>query len=570
MMIKSLTKEILKNRLFLALLLVMTFLSSFMFFFIRFSIDANMAYLDSLASLTDNQRNYYNALTSNTSLSFTFLFSVPAVAALAYAMFFFRFFTGAKKQIGVYKALGYKNINLQAYFVAFTVLFSLVGLLAGMLAGYFGSSVHLNANAVSYGVGGLQKGISASGVLMGIGIPLAMFAVTAFLCCCKFYFTENGALIYDRKLNPKGSKLLRIADKCVAKLPVKNKAPLRIALGRPLSVSLITVASTVFTVMLVLGFSLTQSSETVYKTQSTGHNYLYESVFSSTQTAELPRGGLRYLSFGGTLAFENYQIEQTVFGMDFDPAVYDLRGVGGEALDLPGDGSCYLSLGTAETYGIAKGERITFALEAAELTLTVRDIAYNAKSKTVIVSRTYLAGVTELDTDSYNGVLSMTDVCADADKVTDNEARADMLARDKVSGATSAVLNHATGIAAGVILIFLALFITFQDSLKDMLIMENLGYRAKEIKRLLINVFFPVLIIAFCLTAFPAVMIARAVQRSLALSIGDYLPFSTNILVVLAALVGIVAIYALVQWIFTLGVKRTIKKKGILEYTNSL
>ncbi len=53
LVIKNLTKEILKNRVFLILLSVMTVFTSFLFFFMRFSIDANLAVLRTFGALTD-------------------------------------------------------------------------------------------------------------------------------------------------------------------------------------------------------------------------------------------------------------------------------------------------------------------------------------------------------------------------------------------------------------------------------------------------------------------------------------------------------------------------------------
>ena len=62
--------------------------------------------------------------------------------------------------------------------------------------------------------------------------------------------------------------------------------------------------------------------------------------------------------------------------------------------------------------------------------------------------------------------------------------RVERLERDAVSNKISAVINQATGVLIGVILLFLALFINFQDNQRDMDILRLIGYQNKEIRRL--------------------------------------------------------------------------------------
>lgn len=569
-MIKSLTKEIFKNKVFIVLLGIMTVLSSFMFFFIRFSIDGNLANLNALASLTENQQNYKNALTSNTFLSLVMLFAISGFTALLFVMFWFRLYSSAKKQFGTYKALGYRNIQIQSYFAIFAALFSVVGLLLGMLIGYFASSVHLQANAQSYNVSGLVKGISVPSALIGVFAPMMLFAVAMFCCGFALYGKENGALLSDRKRNDKHSKLLAFADKCVCKLPIKNKASLRIALRKPVCILFLIVAATVLMVMLVLGWSLTQSSQTVYKTQTDGHNYKYEAVFDNVQTENVTGDAICYLSRDGEVIWRGKQIEQTVFGMDFNDKVYTLKDMRGNVLSAPENDTCYISAGLSEMYGIKAGAEITVQCGNIQIPLKVMAVAYNAKSKTVILDRRFFAQELSESANAYNGVLSLESIFSSADKVIDEAAREDTLNRDKVSSNVSAVINQAIGLVSGIIITFLALFIAFQDSAKDILIMDNLGYESREIRKLLINVFLPILLLGIAITAFPAILIAKAIQTSLALQMGDYMPFSANVLVVLVGVIILVGIYLLSQFVFTFAIKRHTKKKSVLQYTNEL
>lgn len=573
-MFKNMTKEILKNKIFLALLFLMTICTSFMFFFIRFSIDANLSFLQSLTHLTQNQQNYLRALTSNSSLALSMLLTITGVTALVFALFYLRIFSSTKKQIGILKALGYKNINFQVYFTVFAIVFSVFGLLVGLIMGYFGSSIHIDANSASYGVLGLIKGISFGGVVLGIFLPLFVFAITLFLCGFKLYSKQNSELLSSTtSQNVKHNKLLKFADACVQRFPIKNKAPLRIALRRPMSGIFIIGASMVFTVMLVLGWSLAVSGENVYESQTVGHNYKYEAGFNTLQTHKdhtMQGNVVYYISLDGLVVGSANYITQTIMGMDFNNAVYSLQNIQGGTLPALENNNCYISQQLLKMYKIKIGDEISLLIGETPIKVRVQDVAYNAKAATIMLARAFLAEQMVYEKNSFNGVLSIDNLFPNADSLVDSKTKENELNRNKVSSAVSAVINQSIGILSGIILIFLALFITFQDSNRDMMILSNLGYKSKEIKRLLINVFLPILIIGYVLTVFPAVLIAQAVQFSLSLQTGDYMPFSTNILVLLIGLIAVVAIYFAVQAIFSLAIKHALKKKSILHYTNKL
>lgn len=109
----------------------------------------------------------------------------------------------------------------------------------------------------------------------------------------------------------------------------------------------------------------------------------------------------------------------------------------------------------------------------------------------------------------------------------------------------------------------------YQDSTRDILILSLMGYRAKAIRKMLIDIYKPILWISFLLTLWPSIRIAQSVQRSLSVQTGDYMPFGTNALVILIAFALLHVIYFLVQTMFNMGIKRVILKEEVTEYTNA-
>lgn len=187
---------------------------------------------------------------------------------------------------------------------------------------------------------------------------------------------------------------------------------------------------------------------------------------------------------------------------------------------------------------------------------TVAGIAVNAKSASVFVNGAQLSEIMGIPDGSYNGIWS-TERMPNGGDVTDKAHRIDVLARNAVSNNTSSVINQIIGGVVGCILIFLALYVNFQDNLRDMLILNLMGYRPKAIRRMLIDIYKPILWVAFLFTIVPSVFTAKSIQRSLSIATHDYMPFGTNILVILLIFVLLNLIYWLVQAIFLIGIKIT-------------
>ena len=55
-----------------------------------------------------------------------------------------------------------------------------------------------------------------------------------------------------------------------------------------------------------------------------------------------------------------------------------------------------------------------------------------------------------------------------------------------------------------------------------------IGYQNREIRRLFIDIYWPIMVTFFVLVSIPGTILARTIQRGLSLSIGDYMPFGVD------------------------------------------
>lgn len=555
---KQLFLQMVKDKIFLFLLLLLTVLTSLSFFFIMFSIDGNMAMLNALDTLTENQQLYRNALNSNTTLAYTFLVSLIGLSAVVFVMFFYRFYRANKQQIGCIKALGYKDSALQRFFVIFTVILSVVGALIGLVGGYFLADIQISANIQTYAVTGLTKAIGIPSLIVGLIVPTAAFCIAAFLCYGFVKNKEAGALLAGNNVQSRFSGTLKLADKISRIAPKDKRFSLRIALRKPVAVLLLIVAVMSFNVCLILGQSLNISSAKVFEAQTKGHNYEYEIQYVDNQTAVVPEGAMTYMDSPATFLIGNYELERTITGLYDINELYELKNENNELLVTPEAGKVYINLEFAEIYGVEIGDILTVEIAGEKHTFLVEEIAVNAKSENIYMNGQELTEILGIAAGAYNGVLSMDEIAGDT--VTNSDQRIEQLNRNAVSNKISAIINQATGVLVGAILIFLALYINFQDNTRDILILNMMGHRTKDIRKMLVDVYLPILWAAFVATIAPSILLARPIQNSLSITTDDYMPFGVNVFVVIVAFALVSFIYWVVQATFHLGVKRTIAK----------
>ncbi len=564
---KQMVKQLTSGKLFLFLLFLLTIITSLSFFFVMFSVDGNQEFLESLPVLNEGQILYQNALKSNVVLAYNFFSSLAGLTSFVFVMFFYRFYRANRKQIGCLKAMGFKDKALRRCFVAFTAALSFTGAVLGMIGGYFLSTILIRANMETYGVTGLVKKAGAGSLLVGLAGSAAIFSFVAFLCYRFAGGKEPGVLLAGNIDRPGMSAALKLADKVSRMAPEQSRLSLRCALRKPVSILLIVVAVMSLNVCMILGHSLNISSGKVFVSQTEGHNYGYDTHYTKYQTEDVPLRVVPYLDCPAVITVGSYELEQTLTGLYRLGELFELKDGEGRLLLPPEPGTAYIGRGLSEAYGVKAGDVLTISVEGKEAVFKAAAIAANGTSATVYVNGGELAGILGAGAGAYNGVLSM-EKPGDGIAVSKDE-RIEKLKRGAVSNQVSGVINQVTGVFVGAILLFLAVYVNFQDNTRDMLILHMMGYQVREIRRLLVDIYRPVTWFAFALTFLPSVQMAKAIQRSLSISTEDYMPFGINGLVIIITFISLNLIYWLVQSAFLIGVKRVTRNEtaGEIIYT---
>lgn len=560
---KHLLRQLVKDKIFLALLLLLTVLTSFSFFFVMFSIDDNMTALNDVKILSENQLNYRNALNSNTSLARIFFLSLIGLTSLVFVMFFYRFFAANKRQIGCIKALGIRNEKMRLFFSVFTVILSMLGASVGLITGNFAADILISANSRTYSVTDLVKGVSPLTLAIGLLLPAVVFCVVSIICFGFVEKKEAGFLLSGNDMRGRFPVALKIADKISGIVPHSMRFSLRIALRKPLSVLLLITAVMAFNVCVILGQSLNISSAKVFEQQTDGHNYEYDVRFSEFQTGQIYDNTMTYISEPAVISINGHELERTVTGFYNINELYCLKNKSGDLLTTPKVGKVYINPELLEIYGVKIDDMLEVLIGKTRHTFIVEDIAVNSQARSVYINAGQLTEILGIPIGSYNGTLGS--VALSGSMVTSRAERVDKLNRNAVSNRVSAIINQATGVLVGAVLIFLALYLNFRDNTRDILILNMIGHRNKYIRRMLIDIYFPVMCAGFIITVFPSIMLAESIQKSLSISTDDFMPFGCNFLVIVAAFSAICLIYCGVTKSFNFGIRRVTAKGEFLD-----
>lgn len=575
---KLIHKEIIgffsKNKIFIGLLMILVVFNGFMYYFVHFSIDGNMEGLNKLAQLSENQTLYKNALDSNILLARNFLIVLTSLTGFVFSMFFYRVFTSEKRELGCLKALGFKDRFISFYFSLCVGLFSLVSTLIGLGAGYMASDILIKANRGSYLVEGLVKEISLKSFMIGLFVPMCVFLIITWCCYALIRGKEVGLLISGNKQSTNGLFLLKIAHGMAKLFPSKKQLSVRTVLRKPIPLLLIITGVMGFSVMLIMGNSLHLTSAKVLEAQTKGHYYGYETQNPDYQLNGRKEGKnplvLYALSETGQVIDEkgNVVAEQKITSMENKKKVFNLLDSEGNSIGVPQGKRAFITPALQELYGIEIGDDIILDVNGSKETVKVSNIAVNGLSEHVYINQSQLVKLLGVPENTYNHVFSLNKVDEKGTLIT-NSQRMETLDRGAVSNNSSAVINQSIGILVGCILIFLGLLLNFRGCTSDILILDLMGYKRKNIKKLLLSIYRPVTWIAFAVTLWPSIKIAQSVQKSLSIQTGDYMPFQINLMVIVFIFILLNLIYFLVESTFGLGVKKIIRNEQSSQFIYS-
>lgn len=196
--------------------------------------------------------------------------------------------------------------------------------------------------------------------------------------------------------------------------------------------------------------------------------------------------------------------------------------------------------------------------------MEVSAISENADNFTVYTSKSTLTETLNIPNATFNGLY--TNDLSEAPNIEAGTAqsiddRKAQLENNNVSNRISAVICQVLACIIGCLLLYLTILLKFQEDTKNIFILDMMGYTARQINKMLISVYRPILNIAFFLLLLPSIEICKIIHKYLSLATNDYIPFQSNAMVVMIVFASLNLLYSAIKCSFNLKIS-IIQKRG--------
>lgn len=543
---------------YLAMWLI-TCISSFMFFFVQISIDAN-----GKDAFIGNQTELLVALNSNTILARTFLISFMFVLAFLYYMFFHKFIKNEARAFGCFISLGIESKTLKNIYLSIVGVTVITATIVGNVLGYVFSDILLNNYAITYGAVNLKKGLSFSHALMGYLFPLITVLLVAFLNVRSFFEKDVISLLnYKEKRNRMTIKV----SNYISKLFHGDFAfAMRIALRKPFYVLMVIGAIWIFGVLFLFSISLNLSSKTAQSHLLTGRNYEFEIKFDHMKNLSgIDSGEVVYaIETDATLVYKGEEISQICYGIETQNNLFQLFDKDNSMIE-PKEGQVIISPRIHQIFGINPGDKIEVNIQGTVWQFQVQSVGINAENNGIYLSKTELAKMLSLSEDVYNIIYSNMLLDGGNGIVTSKDMLKENIDRENVSNRVSALICQILAVIVGGLLLFSAVFMNFEENHNNILRLHILGYRSKEINSMIVSIYEPIIMIGFLIGIYPTILISKKISISLSLQTGDYIPFYTNIWIVVVNFLFVFLLYRMIKSSFERKIKKINSENRLLQ-----
>lgn len=561
---KCFRKSLLSLKPNIIILFALSLLSSFMYFFVQISIDGNMALLKNKTALSNSDNALLVSLQSNQILAFSFLIILSLISEFVYFMFYKKYCSLHKSEWGCFLANGYSVNKMIGIVLTISVAFITTAYICGLCLGWIGSDIMMNLYREVYASGYLKKGLTIQNGLMAL-VCTVLPTMSAIPIIIKM--TNNDTAIL---LNDSSDKGILQMGRISRTLAEKTKFSLRLALRKPFQLFMSTTAVAVFTILLIMSFSLNMSSQYVVDTMSIGRNYEYDISFPTLHAEQEDKKDCTYyLSEPIKIDFNKKEISGTIMGIETDSRLFTLTNLQKEPItDIP-ENTIVISQAMANLYGIQPKNSISIVLNGETFPMKVSSISENADNFTVYTSKNFLALLLNVPNATFNGIYANELPTAYNMKTAHIQSKEDRMAQlenNNVSNRISAVICQVLAGIIGCLLLYLTILLKFQEDTKSIFILDMLGYTTKQINKMLISVYRPILNIAFILLLIPSMEICKIIHKNLSLATNDYIPFQSNVMIIIMVFASLNLLYSVIKFTFNFKIRIIQKNENSAKY----
>lgn len=495
---------------------------------------------------------------ANSSLAFTFLLSLLVVSIYVYFMFYKKFIQFHRKKFGLYKALGFTTDKVVKVLLRCTLPYIFVGSIIGIIGGYFLSSVLVNRYIETYCFDGFVKGCNLSTYVFGIFLLPIINSIMILIYVYHFYKEDASILMKDNLSKTKRTLYSLFCNALCNLISEKNKVSYRMLFRKKSNIIMTFGAVAIVSTLFVTSISLYRSSGYAKDSQFEGISYKAKEI--SEVFTDDSKDNESFIQVSADIYMGDEKNNFDIIGLEQSSQNIKLRN-DNNSIKVYKD-SFIISKGVSILYNLKKGDKVALKLRGTSHTVTITDICSNGNTFVAYMSKEKLADILGVSADVHNGQFYSTSTIDASNNYTniitiDGEKAA--AKADSSSNRSSAVINQIIAIISGFVMFYLAIQISFNDSERDIFIMNQLGYTEKDVFKKIIDVYKGLIIVFYLLTYPLGMYISKSIHVSISKQTNDYIPFSTNIFIFISGFILILICYEAIVYFFKLQMSKKLK-----------
>ncbi|PIH03518.1 ABC transporter permease [Clostridium combesii] len=388
------------------------------------------------------------------------------------------------KQIGTLYALGYKKSEILKHYISYPIIIGIIGGVIGTLLGIALSKPLDTLMRNYFNIPLIKQNYSISYIILSPIIPLFFLILASFIVILKVLKMSPVNLMKGFKNKGKINKIEKNLK--LYKFKFKNKFKIREITRNIGRTTILLVGITIASMLLLMGFMIKDSMDSLIKAQNNINQYEYNYIFKTLQRGKNYSGEKYNVS---SFKVQNDKEPTPIYGIEKDSKLISLKDSKGEKIQF---NKVILTKALAEKLNINKGDRIKIynIYKDKEFFINIDEIADNYVTKGIYIPLDKFNTMMNYEKNSYIGVHSKGKLDIDENlifkvesKKETEEAFKTMIQPMKYSLTIMAIFAFIIAL----IVIYVVTSIIVEENKGNISMLKVLGYKKEEINDLILD-----------------------------------------------------------------------------------
>ncbi|MDD2960338.1 MAG: FtsX-like permease family protein [Lachnospiraceae bacterium] len=418
-------------------------------------------------------------------MAYIILCVLPLIAVALVCIIIGRKIKSEQKLIGTLSALGYKKGILMRHYAGFAAIPGVAGGILCAAAAYLFAQPYSELGLQDYEPMRVTGSLKPFDALLGILVPTALYVIAALLSVGRLLKKDTILLLSgNADADKQGGRRIFAGNKMSFRL----KYAVRQVLGSPARSFVVILGVFLGCFIMLFSFGIFDSIENTADVSSeNAGSYEYQYVLSEL-TAENPYGGAEMLVF--SMENENGGAV-TLIGTDEDNPYLNFRDRDGNNVNI--QNGYYITSLAAMLNDWDEGDEIKLynplTLEKHEI--VIAGVLQNDAQRAVYTTEERAAELSGLETGMHNALISDTALGISSDKVAQESSKSalrEQVQTMKTQMGFMVYLLIAIGVIICIASVYVAVNMLVTENRANISMLKVLGYRDKQIDRIVLSV----------------------------------------------------------------------------------